>query len=120
VFVEHAPLDLRNVVLAINLDMVGRLTDSRLVVHGADGRRRSLALTANTAPRLSLMMTQQSSGRSDDYSFARVGVPAMHITTGDHADYHRATDTAARVDIAGVARVTDYTERLVRLAADGR
>ena len=119
-FVEHPPIDLRKIVLAVNLDMVGRLADERLVIHGADGRRRWLAVQANATPRFSLVMMPQSSGRSDDFSFARFGVPAMHLTTGDHTDYHRSTDTAARIEIAGLARVTDYTERLLRLAAGVR
>jgi hypothetical protein len=100
--------------------MVGRLTDGRLIVHGAEGRRRSLAVQANARPRFSLTLLPGSSGRSDDYSFIAGGVPAMHITTGDHSDYHRATDTADRIDIAGLARITDYVERLVRAAASSR
>ena len=120
VFVDNAPVKLRHIVLAVNLDMVGRLTDGRLTIHGAEGRRRSLAVQANTQPRFSLTLVPQSSGRSDDYSFVARGVPAMHITTGDHRDYHRATDTADRIDFAGLARVTDYVERLVRAEASRR
>jgi len=42
-------------------------------------------------------------------------VPAPHFTTGEHEDYHRATDTADRIDLVGLVRVIDYVERVARL-----
>jgi Zn-dependent M28 family amino/carboxypeptidase len=117
VFVEHPPIDPRDITLVVNLDMVGRLTGSRLVIYGADGWIRSLAVRANEPPRFALTTLAQSSGRSDDYPFSARGVTAVHITTGEHGDYHRAGDTAARIQMPGLARVVDYAERLVRLAS---
>ena len=33
--------------------------------------------------------------------------------TGDHADYHRPTDTADRINVEGMRRVTDLVQDLV-------
>ena len=78
-----------------------------------------LVARANTEPRLTVWLRPLSSRRSDDYPFATHGVRAIHITTGEHVDYHRTGDTPARIDFAGLARVIDFAERLARDAADG-
>jgi hypothetical protein len=119
VFVEHPPLDLRRVVVALNLDMVGRLRRDRMTVYGVESTQlRALVDGANVAPSFVLSLEPKSSNRSDDYSFSAHGVPAMHFTTGEHPSYHRATDTAAFIEFDGLARVTDFVERVVRAAAD--
>jgi hypothetical protein len=58
-----------------------------------------------------------SADRSDHASFALIGVPALSLTSGFHADYHRVTDVAARIDVPGVMRIVDVAEGIVRAAA---
>ena len=36
--------------------------------------------------------------RSDQYNFARMGIPIAYFTTGLHVDYHRPTDTPEKLD----------------------
>jgi hypothetical protein len=36
--------------------------------------------------------------RSDQYNFAKVGIPFAYFTTGLHVDYHRTTDTPEKID----------------------
>jgi Zn-dependent M28 family amino/carboxypeptidase len=115
VFVENPPFDLHKIDVALNLDMLGRLRKNRLQVFGAEGKLKSIVERANTDPRFSLVTKPKSTGRSDDFSFASHRVPALHFTTGEHADYHRATDTVDRVDVVGLVRVIDYLERVARL-----
>ena len=120
VFVEHPPLDLQRIAVAINLDMVGRLRRDELTVYGVESPHlRALVDSANVAPRFALSIEPKSSKRSDDYSFSTHGVPALHFTTGEHPSYHRATDTSRLIEFDGLARVTDFVERVVRAAADG-
>ena len=40
---------------------------------------------------------------SDHYSFYRKGVPVLFFWTGMHADYHRPTDTADKINVPGHA-----------------
>jgi len=101
--------------VVLNFDMVGRLRKNRLEIFGADGKLKSLVNRANTDPRFLLATRPRSSGRSDDFSFESHRVPALHFTTGEHVDYHRATDTADRVNVVGLVRVIDYVERVARL-----
>jgi len=115
VFVENPPFDLQKIDVVLNLDMVGRLHKNRLEIFGAGGKLKSTVERANTEPRFSLVTRPRSSGRSDDFSFLAHRVPALHFTTGEHEDYHRATDTADRIDLVGLVRVIDYVERVARL-----
>jgi hypothetical protein len=58
--------------------------------------------------------------RSDNYAFARRGIPAHTLSSfGLHEDYHTHTDEADRVDVAHMTRVIDAAARAVRLLADG-
>ncbi len=56
--------------------------------------------------------------RSDHYSFARRGVPALFFSTGIHADLHQASDEAARVDADKAARIGQLLLYLGRDIAD--
>jgi C-terminal processing protease CtpA/Prc len=57
-------------------------------------------------------------GPSDHSSFYAKDRPVLHFFTDQHADYHAATDDAARINAPGTARVVDLAERLARLVAD--
>jgi hypothetical protein len=44
------------------------------------------------------------SGPSDQASFLDKKLPVLFFFTGDHADYHRPSDTADKINVAGMAR----------------
>src|SRR5260221_626174 len=48
--------------------------------------------------------------RSDHYNYARKGIPIAFFTTGLHADYHKPSDEADKIDYEKLARVA----RLIR------
>jgi hypothetical protein len=56
--------------------------------------------------------------RSDHYSFARRGVPALFFSTGIHADYHQVSDEVDRVDADKAARIGRLLLHLGRDIAD--
>jgi len=113
--VENPPFDLHEIDVVLNLDMVGRLRKNRLEIFGAEAKLEGILEGANSDPSFSLAMKSESTGRSDDLPFSSHGIPALHFTTGEHRDYHRATDTIDRVNMAGLVRVIDYVERVARL-----
>jgi Zn-dependent M28 family amino/carboxypeptidase len=41
--------------------------------------------------------------RSDHYNFARRRIPVIFYTTGEHADYHRATDDVEKIEFSKLA-----------------
>ena len=57
-------------------------------------------------------------GPSDHTSFHARDVPVLYFFTGAHADYHRPSDTAEKVDAQGLAAVARLALRVARAAAD--
>ena len=59
--------------------------------------------------------------RSDNYAFARRGIPAHTFSSFNlHAEYHTVDDEVERVDYAHMTAMIDAATRAVRLLADGR
>lgn len=124
VFVDKSPVPIGNVITMVNLDMVGRLRQDRLVLHtsGADARFHQIVDSVEKiAPAISfhLIWKPAADEASDQLSFADVHIPVFSPFTELHADYHRATDVADRINFAGMERVVDLTERVIRAVADG-
>jgi aminopeptidase YwaD len=109
--------------LMVNLDMVGRPRGGKVYVDGADtakGLRRLVSALAEQPPRLPLQLAfgGDGYGPSDHTSFHARGVPVLFLFTGAHADYHRPSDTAEKVDGEGLARVAQLAHRAAREAAE--
>jgi S1-C subfamily serine protease len=57
-------------------------------------------------------------GGSDQKSFIEIGVPAVQVFTGAHADYHQAGDTADKIDGPGLVKVAAVTREIVAYLAE--
>ncbi len=108
-------IPLEKTVAMVNLDMVGRLRE-KLIVFGAPSGDRFPDLLADSP--IPLAFPKDPFGPSDHTSFLMKGVPSLHLFTGSHPDYHKPGDTADKIDYAGLGRVADFTEKLVRRIAD--
>jgi hypothetical protein len=121
-FAAHPTVPLDSMIALINVDMVGRnAPDSLFVIGpGAAPHEQSKAVgrivdsvnatlpapfvfnrswdTPTSAERLYF--------RGDSYNYAERGVPIVFFTSGSHADYHRVTDDASRIDYQKLDRVT--------------
>jgi membrane-associated protease RseP (regulator of RpoE activity) len=58
------------------------------------------------------------SGRSDHATFIAHGVPAIHLFTGAHVDYHKPSDDADKLDAEGMAKVAAYAGEIARRLAN--
>ncbi|MCC7124956.1 MAG: M20/M25/M40 family metallo-hydrolase [Acidobacteria bacterium] len=107
-YVEHPVRPLHRTIAMINLDMVGRARGRVLI--GTFGRSTRVGLLPSRLRTQTRLSVQDFSGgygvqQSDVAPFVAAGVPALAFFTGFHADYHRPTDDAARVDAAGAAEI---------------
>lgn len=102
-----AGLAMKDVAAMINLDMVGRLRDNRLSVLGVESGQewRDLIAPACAQARVRCEGSGDGYGPSDHTPFYAAGVPVLHFFTGAHSDYHKPTDSAARINGAGIAQV---------------
>jgi hypothetical protein len=121
-FVRTPPGGLKtaDLVAMVNLDMVGRLRDNRLSVLGTGSAKEwtDLVAAACAAARLTCSTGGDGYGPSDHSSFFAAGVPVLHLFTGAHADYHRPSDTAAKLNAAGAAQVGVLAEGVLRVLAE--
>ena len=118
-FVRRPPVPATSIVFMLNLDMVGRLHGRDVLIDGtaADPATRALGDSVAQAIGVRASRTSMSAGRSDHAAFIPIGVPALSLTSGFHGDYHRVTDIPVRIDIAGLTRIVDVAEAIVRAAA---
>ena len=120
VFVEHPPVPVDSIVAMLNFDMVGRMRSGRVEIRGVGGAPalRAIVERANQSPRAGIVMVGSADLRSDHASFAARGVPILHFFTGYHADYHRVSDRAERLNYDGLLLIVDLAEEVARAIAD--
>ncbi len=119
-WLAHPTRAVSNVRLALNVDMVGRLRNETVTVHGcrtAEGLRQLLCL-ANRHADLRFEFRRQHVRDSDHYAFLQRGVPYLAFDTGKHEDYHRPSDDVERLNFDGLRRVSELLVSLVALLAD--
>ena len=99
----------------INLDMVGRLEDSRVQVLGAASAEEWESVVSPICQRaeLSCKLGGDGYGPSDQTPFYAAGVPVLHWFTGTHEDYHKVSDDSDKVNSRGVARIADAVTQVV-------
>jgi predicted metalloprotease with PDZ domain len=121
-YVKHPVWPLATTVAMVNLDMVGRIKNNRLIVFGAGTAAEFPALldSINTRYHFDLKATGDGWGPSDHASFYAAGKPVLHVFTDLHEDYHRASDDWERIEADGLERVASYTADVTRALADRR
>lgn len=122
-YVKHPVFPLGRTYAMVNMDMVGRLRDNRLLVYGAATAQEFPALLDSlnaTAGGFDLKASGDGWGRSDQSSFYAAGRPVLHLFTDLHEDYHRTTDDWDKINADGLARVADFTTAVVRTLAERR
>ena len=115
-FTEHPTVDLKSTNYMINMDMVGRLNDSsKVLTIGGYGTSPiwSTALYFKKDLPFSIKIDSSGTGPSDHTSFYRKDIPVLFFFTGLHADYHKPTDDADKINYIGELEVVKYIYGLV-------
>jgi len=107
----------------LNMDMVGRMRGNQLHVNGGDSAKewRELVEPACATARVECTVGGSGYGPSDHMAFYVAGIPVLFFFTGNHLDYHTATDDADKINAAGGARtamiVADVAAQVANRAA---
>jgi hypothetical protein len=119
-YVNHPIYPLSTTMAMINLDMVGRLRQKRLIVYGSRTATEFPALldSLNWHAGLDLHAHGDGYGPSDQSSFYAAGRPVLHFFTDLHEDYHRTTDDWQKINVDGFEQVTRFVTGLVTALAD--
>jgi hypothetical protein len=107
-WVANPTVPLEDVVLTINVDMVGRLRDELLTVFGTRsgyGLRR-LVSGHNEGLGLRVDFSWKMEANADHHPFFQRQIPYLLWHTGMHDQYHTPYDDVELIDPAGASRVT--------------
>jgi Peptidase family M28/PDZ domain/PA domain len=115
-FVATSPVPIDQIEAYLNFDMVGRMQDNKLTIQamGTSSAWARIVEQANIAAGFDLQLQQDPYQPTDVASFNQAGVPCLGFFTGTHADYHRPSDTAAKIDYADLDRVVEFASAIVR------
>jgi hypothetical protein len=119
-YTAHPVLPLANTIADLNIDMVGRTDRTHspkkhfVSIVGSDKLSSELHAINEAANRdytkLELDYRFNVPGepehiyyRSDHYNFARRKIPVIFYTTGEHVDYHKATDDVEKIEFDKLA-----------------
>ncbi|MGH7873993.1 MAG: M28 family peptidase [Candidatus Binatia bacterium] len=118
-YVNNPSAPLSSTKAMLNLDMVGRLRENRARVYGARSAQELSGIVTGAAHELGLEISESDGvGRSDHMAFYNRKVPALHFFTGTHADYHRPSDTWDKLNIEGMAKISDLVTAVAQQLAD--
>ncbi|MEP6704417.1 MAG: M20/M25/M40 family metallo-hydrolase, partial [Acidobacteriota bacterium] len=134
------PLD--KTIAMINMDMIGRLNANKLTVGGigtasewkgivqgvdvgffgnvpgskvvTEIRFENGVQVEKTSPKFTLQLNEDGFGPSDHSSFYGKRIPVLFFFTGTHADYHKPSDTADKINYEGLERITNYVGAIAR------
>jgi aminopeptidase YwaD len=118
-YVKHPLLPLASSVAMFNMDMIGRLRDDKLAVIGSGSSPDWDAIVADATRDTGLKVNKSEGafGASDQQSFYTAKVPVLFFFTGVHTEYHRPSDTADKINIAGEVRVLNVVARCAEKVA---
>jgi peptidase M28-like protein/PDZ domain-containing protein len=116
-FVENPTIDLKSVNYMINMDMVGRFSDSAHTLtvggYGTSPQWASVINAANAKSIFVIKIDSSGSGPSDHTSFYRKDIPVLFFFTGLHPDYHRPSDDADKINYTGEYRIVRYINDII-------
>ncbi len=114
-FTKNPTVPWDSVVAMFNMDMVGRLRGDKLDVQGVGTSPawKGLVEASNADAKLKLALLEGGFGPSDHSPFYAAKKPVLFAFTGAHADYHKPSDTADRIDSEGIVRVVKFLEPVV-------
>ncbi|GHB78636.1 M20/M25/M40 family metallo-hydrolase [Persicitalea jodogahamensis] len=115
-FVDHPTIPMESVAMMVNMDMVGRLDDSKGVTIGGWGTSPEWGkILPGLSQKNGLNYNVDSSGvgPSDHTSFYLKEKPVLFFFTGVHSDYHKPSDDSDRINAAGERKILQLIVDLV-------
>lgn len=115
-FTENPPFALKQTDAMINMDMIGRMQDSTLIIGGVGTSPTwdSLITAINQHYHWKLTENNEGYGPSDHSSFYIKNIPVLFFFTGVHEDYHRPTDDWDKIHYADEVGVLDYVRDMIK------
>jgi aminopeptidase N len=110
-----APFALSGHIADLNIDTVGRLADGKVTIFGTGSAREMpfIFMGASAVTGVPAQPVAQEINASDHTAFVEAGVPAVQLFASTAGDYHRPSDTADKIDAAGLGKVAAILKEAV-------
>ncbi|MCB0517945.1 MAG: M20/M25/M40 family metallo-hydrolase [Lewinellaceae bacterium] len=114
-FVNAPTIDLDKVNYMLNMDMVGRLNEEKVLAINGAGTSPAWkdALEKISQNGIKVKTTDSGVGPSDHTSFYLKDIPVLHFFTGQHSDYHKPSDDSELVNYEGIFDVANFMLQLI-------
>jgi hypothetical protein len=119
-FLASPPVRMSDIAAYLNFDMVGRMQDNKLSVQ-ASGTSKGwdkLVEQANVKAGFNVTLQPDPYQPTDVANFNTAGIPCLNFFTGAHADYHKPSDTADKIDYDDLERIVEFAAAIARRVSD--
>jgi hypothetical protein len=118
-YVKNPAVPLENTIAMINLDMIGRLRNEKLIVEGVGTAEpfRPLVESLGTRYGFNLKPVANGMGPSDQTSFCLKKIPVLFFWTDYHPEYHKPSDDWDKISSSGIDRIVSVVEESVAAVA---
>ena len=98
----------------INMDSVGRLDGGKMIFlnSGSSDKWTHILRGAGFVTGYDYEASKLDLDASDQMSFIEAGVPGIQMLSGVNADYHKATDTADKLDYQGMVKEAEFIKEI--------
>lgn len=109
-YVKNPTIPLQNSLAMLNMDMIGRMNNRKLIVYGTGTSPtfETLVNNANADSTFDLKLVADGFGPSDHASFYGAGLPVFHFFTDLHSDYHKPSDDWNLLNYDGMVTVLRF------------
>ncbi|MDQ3020725.1 MAG: M28 family peptidase [Bacteroidota bacterium] len=99
-----------NIVAMLNMDMIGRMVDNKLIIYGTGTSSfwNSTLDSLNNSYKFTITKTPDGFGPSDHSSFYAKNIPVLHFFSGTHTDYHSPTDDYDKINSEGGIEIAEF------------
>lgn len=114
-YAEDPTIDFGKVNYMLNLDMVGRLKEEKVLAVGGAGTSPAWKPILENIQLHGIKAKTSDSGigPSDHTSFYLKDIPVLFFFTGQHGDYHKPGDDAHLINFKGIVEVTNYVMAVI-------
>lgn len=122
-WVASPTYDLAKINYLLNMDMVGRLNEEKVLAINGVGTSPAFktAIESIAVGGIKAKTSESGIGPSDHTSFYLQNIPVLHFFTGQHSDYHKPVDDVELVNFPGLWHVSNFLLGLIQqLNDDGR
>lgn len=114
-FVNNPTIDLAKANYMLNMDMVGKLNEEKvLIINGAGTspvwKEQLEKIKVNG---LKIQTSDSGVGPSDHTSFYLKDMPVLHFFTGSHEDYHKPGDDSQLLNYDGIYDISNFIIQLI-------